>query len=425
MNLFPHQAAATARIVQHYRAGGRGFLLADAMGVGKTYTALAVAARSRQGFTVLCPAGLVPMWQSECAAWGLHPAGVYSYEYFRRYAGKLPLAGFIIADEAHKLKNAHTQVARAFRRCTETRRVLLMTGTPFQNAPDELAHLVHLVGGDGRHVMLYGRKLDTPYGVRWRWRARVLNMLGEWLSAQPWYLRRRLEDVASGMPPVLRRQVVFPESGHWRVCAEKIAHELRQAAEIAPPKAAEALLALANGLVPESIKDQEAVLQHLSSARRLLALAKAPLVADYALGLLEEGHEQVVVFMHHSEAITEVLRSVAAYAPSAAITGSVTHPERERITEAFRAGSVRVLVCSLRAAGEGLNLNTAHVAVFGEMDWNPAVNRQAEARIRRVTDTLPKQVHYLHAPHILDTIVRSVAAAKQRAMEAVLNHVTT
>src|ERR1051326_479159 len=57
----PHQRRGVTRLME-ILARFRGALLADAVGLGKTYVALAVA-REHRSAIVVCPAVLRPMWQ--------------------------------------------------------------------------------------------------------------------------------------------------------------------------------------------------------------------------------------------------------------------------------------------------------------------------------------------------------------------------
>src|SRR5690349_14967551 len=67
--LAPHQVAAAERltgIIAHYH----GALLADAVGLGKSYVALAVALALGEPFALVVPAVLVPQWNALLARYG-------------------------------------------------------------------------------------------------------------------------------------------------------------------------------------------------------------------------------------------------------------------------------------------------------------------------------------------------------------------
>lgn len=56
-----------------------------------------------------------------------------------------------------------------------------------------------------------------------------------------------------------------------------------------------------------------------------------------------------------------------------------------------------VLLVSIRAGGEGLNLTSSSVVVFLDEDWNPQVMRQAEARVHRIGQKHPVSIFKLYS----------------------------
>lgn len=151
VQLMPHQRQAAVRLLRALR-DHHGALLADAVGLGKTYSALAVA-RSYGDAHILAPAGLVAMWEAALLRTGLaripvhsiHRASVTPPAPFRERAqATRPL---VIIDEAHMLRNAHTaryrHVAQAVAACD----VLLLSATPLHNSPHDLATLFALFRG--------------------------------------------------------------------------------------------------------------------------------------------------------------------------------------------------------------------------------------------------------------------------------------
>ena len=67
------------------------------------------------------------------------------------------------------------------------------------------------------------------------------------------------------------------------------------------------------------------------------------------------------------------------------IDGKVTSKAvRNRLVNQFQQDDVtEVAILSIRAAGTGLNMTRANVAVMCELDWSPGNILQAEDRIHR------------------------------------------
>ncbi len=122
-----------------------GALLADDVGLGKTFTALAVA-RDAQRVVVVAPAALRRMWH-DAAGRALRPITFLSYEQLSAGVRELPAPDLVIVDEAHHARNPCTRRYDALARLTRGARVLLLTATPVHNSERDLRHLLALFLG--------------------------------------------------------------------------------------------------------------------------------------------------------------------------------------------------------------------------------------------------------------------------------------
>ena len=168
---FDGRAAAAQkwqRLLPELCVGGKGAILADDLGFGKTFTAIAtiwtllvqgdLMGESVARALVLVPASLALHWQTELRRW-LGPTCesrncavlstpdslknlnfskrrifVLTYEMFRRHIAAIDMHhfGIVIADEGHRLRNRGSGVYKAIRRLRAPR-ILLISGTPVQN----------------------------------------------------------------------------------------------------------------------------------------------------------------------------------------------------------------------------------------------------------------------------------------------------
>jgi superfamily II DNA or RNA helicase len=146
--LLPHQVPGFRRILAALRRYG-GALLADPVGSGKTYIALAVArALGAQPAVCLVPAPLVGQWRATAARLGV-PAYVGSHEQASR--GHLPAhdRGLVIIDESHHFRHPRTKRYRFVAPWLIGRPTLLLTATPIVNRlPDLAAQLLLGVRSD-------------------------------------------------------------------------------------------------------------------------------------------------------------------------------------------------------------------------------------------------------------------------------------
>lgn len=147
VTLLPHQLEGARRLRAALRSHG-GALLADETGLGKTYTALAVA-RDEHAILVVAPASLRDMWQRSARRCGVAVA-VTSYE--RLSAGRAPDGSpwsLVILDEAHHARSHTTRRYRLLARLTQGARVLCLTATPIHNRLRDLTAPLALFLGTG------------------------------------------------------------------------------------------------------------------------------------------------------------------------------------------------------------------------------------------------------------------------------------
>ena len=118
--------------------------LFNEMRTGKTCTAISAANEVQGTVLVLCPACLVPNWESEIKIWATQPDQftVVSYEFIRKdydtvMKYKRKAFKMIIIDEAHKIKNRQSKTRLAVNKLRAEYQVAL-TGTPSPNEPWEV-----------------------------------------------------------------------------------------------------------------------------------------------------------------------------------------------------------------------------------------------------------------------------------------------
>src|SRR5437870_8418760 len=151
--LAAHQRPAADRLAAILDRYG-GALLADAVGLGKSYVALAVALARREPFALAVPAVLAPQWRALLAQHNA-AARIITHESMstRDYRPPLSPAPYrlLVVDEAHRFRNPDTRRYRALAKLVVGARVLLVTATPVHNRLADLYHLFRLFLRD--HVL--------------------------------------------------------------------------------------------------------------------------------------------------------------------------------------------------------------------------------------------------------------------------------
>lgn len=165
------QEDAVFRLIRLLDSRSKGALLADAVGLGKTFMAMAVihhflytheGPRRGRGKPVLLvlPKSLVPMWERELRSNGLDWAcEILTVQMLRRDFDVRPYqeADLVVIDEAHRLRGGGVWFHKIIDLITggaaaEDRRVLLLTATPVNTGMDDLVNLLRVLTKNNRRV---------------------------------------------------------------------------------------------------------------------------------------------------------------------------------------------------------------------------------------------------------------------------------
>lgn len=427
--LYTYQQAGIERLVRHMRRdGNHAAMLADPPGAGKTPQAIGVASQlDCQRILVICPASMRGTWKREFERWSFldkiqtitssddviekeTQVLIISFNLCLQFGiqSQLDKAKFdlMIVDEAHYCKNPKSQTSRVvlvalWSRCKYR---LLLTGTPLPNGRACEAYTTFSRCnpedfGSWRHFRdKYCVEEMTPWGPQYS-RSKNLDELRQ-IALDSFLVRRTKEEVLGQLPGITRQNVYveIPRPDRAALAAEFDADAILKAVESDLPLDSE----------------------HIATARRKLAELKFAALTSHTLETLEEVN-QLVVFVHHRALYDGLLDALWCEDMSAVGINGLTPPqEREEAVQEFQAGKARVFVASLKAANTGLTLTAASTLIFGEYDWVPSTNEQAEGRIFRVTQKEICRVKYLVAA---DTLDEKVLAAVQRKQKNILKAV--
>jgi hypothetical protein len=444
--LMPHQA----QLVAAAAAGHRTFLLADEPGLGKTAQAL-LAAEAANAYPLLAvvPSVVKTNWAREAGMWtpnrsatvvhgngdavdGFADIVVVNYEVLDRHVGWFGDFGFrgMVVDEAHFIKNMTSQRSQHVLDLSErirfrTARPLLMalTGTPLINDIDDFRAIWQFLGWIDETEPL-AELMDsleetglTPADPGFHSAARTCVIdLG--------IVRRRKVDVAADIPA--RRTADLPVE-----LDEKVGRSIRAAErDLARRLVSRYETALANrrsGVV-EGIdhdlvrkvarweqKDASTTTtgENVFAMMRRIGQAKAGLAADYAAQLARSAGK-VVFFAKHIDVMDVAEEAFARQGIRfSSIRGDQTPASRQTNIDAFvNDPDVAIAVCSLTAAGVGLNLQVASNIVLAELSWTDAEQTQAIDRSHRIGQTEPVTAWRIIAARTVDSRIAELIDGK-------------
>ncbi|MGI0087537.1 MAG: SNF2-related protein [Nitrosotalea sp.] len=157
----------------------------------------------------------------------------------------------------------------------------------------------------------------------------------------------------------------------------------------------------------------------IQSERQAAGAAKVPHVIEFVRNIMEI-EESVVVFCHHKAIHGLLHKSLHEYSPSS-IIGGQTDKDRQDNIDRFQKGETKLMIAGLRAGNVGINLSRARYVIFAELDWSPAIHRQAEDRLHRIGQKNTVFAYYLMGNGTLDDHVANVLVDKSYEIDAIMD----
>lgn len=131
-----------------------------------------------------------------------------------------------------------------------------------------------------------------------------------------------------------------------------------------------------------------ALRQLVATASRVRGLDTDRKWAELRTILTEHGVDKLIVFTEHRDTLEYLRRKISSLLgrPEAvqAIHGGVSRTMRRQITEEFTHNPDLRILLATDAAGEGLNLQVAHLMVNYDLPWNPNRIEQRFGRVHRI-----------------------------------------
>ena len=423
-------------------------LVADEMGLGKTIQTLAFLAQRPDSFPALVIAPLVTLenWKREIMRFlrlgddgtrlpevkiirtgkesRLPTADFYliNYELIHKRIDNILASGpkTIIFDEIQSLRHTNTYKIHACNRLavheSVTHRIGL-SGTPIYNKGTEIFGLAEIIlpGIFGSrkqfNEMFYDEIVDYGYAEK------VFNpgKLADFLQRSIMIRRKKL-DVLSDLPDKsrLQQEVSINMTMYKNKIQEmysKIAQAKKDLDANKKPHEKKQKVARLNKLILEMRVEE----------RQAAGMSKAPFIVEYIVNMLEDYEdEKFVVFCHHKSVHKILYDGLWKFSP-VQIIGGQTDKARQQSIDTFQTDpKCHVIICGLRAGNVGINLTKAAYVIFAELDWSPAVHRQAEDRLHRIGQKNTVFAHYLVGSGTFDEYIVNMLVSKSSEINAVL-----
>lgn len=422
-------------------------LIGDEMGLGKTIQAIAATEIMAQHFGVervliICPTSLKYQWRNEIEKFTVRPSEVIEGLRPQRENGFASAEPFykimnydtvyldldliekwspdlVILDEAQRIKNWTTRVARSVKKI-QTPYAIVLTGTPLENRLEELISIVQFVDrfrlGPTYRLMNRHQVSDEAGKVTGY---RDLDQIGKTL--EPVLLRRQKDEVLDQLPERIDSTVFVP------MTPEQMTHHQENQALVGKVVMRWRRL----GFLTEADKRRLMVgLQNMrmscDSTYLLDHVADHGFKADEAATLLSEILERrgtkVVIFSQWLRMHELLERRLKARGwDYVMFNGSVPGKKRGEVVDRFRDDPKCRLFLATDAGGVGLNLQFASVVFNLDLPWNPAVLEQRIGRVHRLGQKDPVRVVNLVARGTIEEMMLSVLQFKKSLFAGVLD----
>jgi SNF2 family DNA or RNA helicase len=416
-------------------------LLADEMGLGKTVQTLSYVATEKQTFPVLVVAPLVTLnnWEREISKFmkkksrngriiesesststiirtgkskDLPVTDFYIINYELLYKRLSDLSKLnirtIVCDEVHNLRSKTTQKYKAVKKLAALPSLsyrIGLSGTPIFNRGSEIWPIVDIlrpgllgsfkefceyfcyVNDKGKAIVLENK------------RASLRNELQKHVM-----LRRKKSDVLKELKDKVRyKEVIDADTDYYFGELGKIWTKLEEEQKNA-----------------ETAFDKSASYQRaIQSERQIAGVAKLPHVINFVKNIMEI-EESVVVFCHHKVIHKLLHDSLEEFSPVSIIGGQSDKFRQDQIDK-FQRGESKLMIAGLRAGNVGINLTRAKYVIFAELDWSPAIHRQAEDRLHRIGQKNTVFAYYLIGNGTLDDHVANILVDKSYEIDSIMD----
>ena len=416
-------------------------LLADEMGLGKTVQTLAYLASEKQAFPTLVVAPLVTLnnWQREIEKFmkrksrngrlvenevptstiirrgkseelGKFDFYIINYDLLFKRLNDLSQLDIrtIVCDEVQYLRSKTTKKYDAIKKLAALPSIkyrIGLSGTPIYNRGSEIWPIVDIL----RPGLLGNFNEFCEYFcyVNEKGKAIVLKSKRESLRNQLQkhvMLRRRKTDVLKELKDKVRyKEVIDADTNYYFNELDRIWKKLEEEQKDA-----------------ESAFDKSSSYQRaIQSERQAAGIAKLPHVINFVTNIMEI-EESVVVFCHHRSIHNLLHQNLSDFSPVSIIGGQSDKVRQEQIDK-FQNGESKLMIAGLRAGNVGINLHRARYVIFAELDWSPAIHRQAEDRLHRIGQKNTVFAYYLIGNGTLDNHVANVLVDKSYEIDSIMD----
>ena len=459
LTLYHHQAAAARQMIDQ---GGVGLLHME-MGTGKTLAALSVAgALTVRGkidnLWIFCTKSAVPVWERELENFGIDYTltvqtdfvGCYEAPFYQKMVptetplniniitydmgwrrvkilDELTPRSLVVCDEIQKIKSPSSKRSRfLFRVGQRVNYRIGLSGTPAPKGPFDYYGIFRFIApkvfGTNYDKFKHTYGVWAPYPRHWlMYHYQSLDELKGKVQAKTYSIQKAQ---CLDLPKKTRQIIDVPLSKIEKEIYDELEEDFISFVEGESDRTGQPVerVVKADHVLPRLLRLAEvtAGFTRTPSGETLwVGESKLNALAEHIEPLLEAG-ERVVIFARFRpeiEAISEALKdsplSNGKQVGLETITGDdATHARRRKVEE-FTQSESSILVCSLAAASEAIDLSASAYTFFFSVDYDLSHVEQADARNDRIGQTRPMTTYFLQAKGTVDEYMYKAVVDKR------------
>lgn len=414
-------------------------ILADSMGLGKTYQSIVAALESEsERILIICPSSLKINWMREienfCSKddvsiingnyWNPSKFTIVNYDVLKNFhtvAEKnkeyedwelmRKIVEFnpdlIILDEAHFIKNHNSKRGAILKDLSKNfgcERFWLLTGTPIANRPMDYYNLLSIIDSPlttnwVHFAKTYCEGKRFRKGGKYIWVTKGASNLDELSSKTKRTILRRKKEEVLDLPPKLVTPIylelenVTAYKSVWETYLEKRRLE---------------------GKKGNPAKD----IVEMTLLRTFIAMETVPYSIEKAEEALEQD-KKVIIFCNFNDEMDAFNRHFGNKA--VCVRGGMSDKQKQLSVDRFQEDdSCKVFVGQIKAAGVGLTLTKAEIVIMNSLDWVPGNHEQAEDRAYRIGQKETVNIYYMLIDNTIDTLVWHILNEKKKIIGTIM-----
>jgi SWI/SNF-related matrix-associated actin-dependent regulator 1 of chromatin subfamily A len=412
-------------------------ILADSMGLGKTYQSIVAALESNaERVLIICPSSLKINWMREVqnfcddvsiikgTYWDPARFTIINYDILKNFHTvkeknkeyeewelRREIVDFnpdlLILDEAHYVKNHKSKrgaILKDLSKNFSCERVWLLTGTPIANRPMDYYNLLSIIDSPITNNWVHYAKTYCD-GKRFRkggkyvWDTKGASNLDELASKTKRTILRRIKEDVLDLPPKLITPVYLElenVDGYKSVWKDYLAKRKLEGKKGNP----------ARDLV------------EMTLLRTFIAMETVPYSIEKAEEALEL-NKKVIIFCNFNDEMDAFNRHFGNKA--VCVRGGMSDKQKQLSVDRFQEDdSCKVFVGQIKAAGVGLTLTKAEIVIMNSLDWVPGNHEQSEDRAYRIGQKETVNIYYMLMDDTIDTLVWDILNEKKKIIGTIM-----